>query len=321
MPLMNRGPSGTESERRPVRSGLAMVAVAAVAAWLLGLAAPAGAHELPIWRVSQGPGRLLYLVGSMHALKPADYPLPASMISAFARSDVLVEEIDLNAIDKRQAMQTIAGLGMLPPNRSLAQAMGPDWARTRTLAKAAGVNLDVYLRSKPWFAAVVISDQLFRNAGYQAKLGLDRHFANLAADRGMPVIGLETLEGQLKLLDDIPLALQREFLLQTLSQANRAGRELAQLHRAWRTGDAAALERLAERDFSHFRSLRTELIGRRNRNWLPTLERCLTGGKTCFVVVGAEHMVGPHGLVALLRAKGCEIRQLGTGSAAPGRVQ
>ena len=46
----------------------------------------------------------------------------------------------------------------------------------------------------------------------------------------------------------------------------------------------------------------------RNRRWVPQIEECLSQQK-CFVVVGAAHLVGPDGLVAMLRAKGYTVKQ------------
>lgn len=301
---------------RPGRRRVAAWLATALVAFAAATPASAADRYLPLWQVSDSAGHVLYLVGSMHALKPDDYPLPETMTAAFARSDLLVEEIDLNAASHDQAMKTIAAIGMLPPGQTLEQAMGADWEHARRLAKAAGLSLDIYARSKPWFAAVAIGDQIFLEAGYDPNLGLDMHFAALARSRGMPIHGLETLKGQLEIFDDFPLSLQRTFLLQTLSQAPEAGAELAQLHTAWRTGNLKTMEALANRDFAGYPELRKTLLIDRNKRWLPTLEDCLAGGKTCFVVVGAEHMAGPNGLPALMKGAGDDVRQLEVAPAA-----
>jgi uncharacterized protein YbaP (TraB family) len=59
-----------------------------------------------------------------------------------------------------------------------------------------------------------------------------------------------------------------------------------------------------------FPSLGRRLIDVRNRNWNPKIEGYLRSGKTYFVVVGAGHMGGPSGLLAMLRARGYTIEQL-----------
>jgi uncharacterized protein YbaP (TraB family) len=62
--------------------------------------------------------------------------------------------------------------------------------------------------------------------------------------------------------------------------------------------------------FRDFPSLGERLLAVRNRNWIPKIEQYLRSGQTYFVVVGAAHMGGPEGILALLRARGYKIEQL-----------
>ncbi len=261
----------------------------------------------------------MYLAGSMHALTAKDYPLPQAYASAFKRSERLVEELDLNAVTPDDVRKAIAAFGKLPPDDTLAKVMGKNWTKAQKLAKASGINLEMYQRFKPWFAAIRIAGRGFIRAGYRANLGLDQHFASLAAARKLPVIGLETLDSQMGFLNAIPLPIQRRFLLQTLKEIPSEKRELAAMHEAWRNGNVAALAAIARKDFAGYPKLRRRLLGKRNRRWLPRLKHCLASNEGCFVVVGVEHMTGPTGLLALLKNAGYQIRQL-RGTPAPPRA-
>jgi hypothetical protein len=42
---------------------------------------------------------------------------------------------------------------------------------------------------------------------------------------------------------------------------------------------------------------------------MPQLEACLKRSTPCFVIVGAAHIVGPQGLLALLRQRGYQVEQ------------
>ncbi|WP_222873851.1 TraB/GumN family protein [Hankyongella ginsenosidimutans] len=53
-----------------------------------------------------------------------------------------------------------------------------------------------------------------------------------------------------------------------------------------------------------------ELLIARNRNWLPKLRQRLLEPGTTFVAVGAGHLVGPDGLVAMLQAEGVKVEQI-----------
>jgi uncharacterized protein YbaP (TraB family) len=52
------------------------------------------------------------------------------------------------------------------------------------------------------------------------------------------------------------------------------------------------------------------LLVDRNKTWLPKIEALFARTGRAFVVVGAAHLVGPDGLLALLKAKGYAIEQL-----------
>lgn len=273
------------------------------------VAASPAAAALPLWRISDGAGHVLYLAGSMHALTAADYPLPKTFAEAFGESDRLVEELDLAKVTPAVAAGAALQLGTLAKG-TLADAMGGEWQEAKHLAAKAGIDLERYSSLKPWLAGIEVADVILIRTGYEPALGLDIHFAQLAAKRKMPVTGLETMRQQLEFLDGLEPALQRRFLVQTLREAPRASTELAALHAAWRNGDMHALEAIEQHDFKGFPALRRRLLGDRNRNWLPQLKSCLASGNTCFVAVGVEHMVGPDGLLALLRNAGYKVTQM-----------
>jgi uncharacterized protein YbaP (TraB family) len=54
-----------------------------------------------------------------------------------------------------------------------------------------------------------------------------------------------------------------------------------------------------------------QFLFRRNRAWIAPLEKYLTDGERVMVLVGAGHLGGEKGVIALLKAKGCTITQLG----------
>lgn len=297
----------------------AAVTVLAVAALGLpaGGALAVGGHPLPLWKVSDGHGHHLYLVGSMHVLTKADYPLPEAFAAAFAKSDRLVEEINLTKVSPLKMRTALREIAMLPKGKTLADAMGQQWEKTQKLARKAGIDLSRYKHYKPWLAAMRISMKRFIKAGYLPLLGLDFYFARQAQKRGMPIEGLETVREQLGFFRAFKPATQRAFLLKTLEQLPKFKQSAKKLHAAWRTGNLEKLNAMANRDFAGYPALRRALIYRRNRNWMPSLRRCLESGKTCFVVVGAAHMAGEKGLVALFEKAGYRVAQLTTELAPP----
>lgn len=291
-----------------------LAAFGLVLALALGLSTAAAkgtaGSTLSLWRVSDSAGHVMYLAGSMHALTEADMPLPKPFTTAFQDSDRLVEELNLPDLDPATVSQQALQMGVMQ-DTTLEKVMGKaDWAKVQKLAGESNVALYHYEHFKPWLAAIGIADTLLLRLGYKPQLGLDMHFAQLAKKRNMASNGLETVAEQLSFFNDLPLSVQKHFLLQTLEQASTAKEDLSRLHDAWALGDVSALESLMNDNFKGFEHVRKILIDDRNRRWLPHLKQCLASNQTCFVAVGVQHMVGPAGLLALLRHAGDTVTQM-----------
>jgi uncharacterized protein YbaP (TraB family) len=78
---------------------------------------------------------------------------------------------------------------------------------------------------------------------------------------------------------------------------------------AWARGDTDALEKLFLTEMKSYPDLYTRLLVERNANWVASVETCLEQKTSCFVVVGAAHLVGPDSLVAMLQKKGYKVEQ------------
>jgi uncharacterized protein YbaP (TraB family) len=63
-------------------------------------------------------------------------------------------------------------------------------------------------------------------------------------------------------------------------------------------------------DFKQEPRLYQRLLVERNRAWLTKIEALFDRQGRAFVVVGAAHLVGPDGLLAMLTAKGFTVQQM-----------
>ena len=278
--------------------------------WLLPVllltasAAEAGERHF-LWEVA-GRDNTVYLLGSIHALRAEDYPLAEPIERAFRQAEALVLEI---RIPEGGTGGSAALLGD-PGGAGLAgQLSDEQYRRARALAREQGIDLESLSGLDPWLAGLVIMQGALRRAGYQPGRGLDAHLQERAEAAGKPILTLETPRQQLRLFDDLPHEMQGEFLLQTLKEAADLAQTLDTLVRAWKAGRTAEVERLVLAEFRPYPGLHERLVVRRNRNWLARIEGFLDDDRDYLVVVGAAHMVGEQGLVALLRRRGYTVTQ------------
>jgi uncharacterized protein YbaP (TraB family) len=272
-------------------------------------AAPAGINRGLIWTVERG-GRSGWLVGSLHLLTADAYPLPPSLDRAFAAADVLVEEANPEELKAPAAAMQLVAKAMYPPGTTLqSQVSKETFDKIARRAEKIGLPIERLQGFKPWMVALTLVGLELQKGGFDPGLGLDQHFLTRAPAAGKKVRTLETALQQIDFLESLSPQLQEGLVAASFEGADT---ELAQVQRiaaAWKAGDTVPIERLLTTDMKSVDAAvyETLLVGR-NRRWVPQIEDCLSQLR-CFVVVGAAHLVGPDGLVAMLQAKGYTVKQ------------
>jgi hypothetical protein len=254
-------------------------------------------------------GRSGWLVGSLHLLTKADYPLPKAMEDAFARADTLVEEIDIGEASSPALTALILSKAMYAGGKTLSAEVSKDThARLSGWLARSGLTAAPFELMKPWMVSMTIQTLALQQLGFDPSLGLDKHFQDAAARAGKAFIALETAAQQIDYLDQLSPRTQDLMLRETVDTLEKDLAEVKTLAAAWRAGDAATVERLAVASMSDAPEVYRSLLVDRNHRWMPAIEGCASS-RRCFVVVGAAHLVGPDGLVALLRQQGYRVEQ------------
>jgi uncharacterized protein len=268
----------------------------------------AGARNF-IWKAT-GKGGVVYLVGSVHLLTKDFYPLNGAIEGAYKESDLLVEEVDLGELLGAGSQMQMLSRAMMPSDQSLEKVLSPaTYALFSKRVTEIGLPVEPLRRMKPWFIALTIEAMEWQKAGFDADLGLDKHFYDRAQADGKTVQGLETVDYQIARFDEMPLPLQDHLLAETIKGIDTEQANMTKLMESWRLGDAPAVERIVLKDLQQEPQLYQRLLVDRNRNWLPQLESFFTRRGPAFVVVGAAHLVGPDGLIAMLKSKGYAVEQ------------
>ena len=261
-----------------------------------------------VWSVERD-GRTSWLVGSLHVLTKDAYPLPGSMDKAFEQAKTLMEETDVNELSSPDMIGIVATKGLFTNGQTLESVLPRDaYTRLAQRMTATGLPIEMVKMMRPWMVELTLSGLELQRAGFDPDLGIDVHYRRKAAQNGMALNMLETAAEQIDYLAGLPLDVQVSQLQQTLTEGDAELREVREIAAAWRAGDTAAIERLLLKGMKESPAYYQSLVVDRNRRWIPRIESCLSTG-SCFVVVGAAHMVGSDGLIAMLKQKGYRITQ------------
>ena len=256
-------------------------------------------------------GRTGWLVGSLHLLTADAYPLPPALDAAFARADVLVEEANPEELKAPAAAMQLLAKAMYPPGTTLQSQVSKDtFEKIAQARRAAGLPIERLQQFKPWMVALTLVGLELQRGGFDASLGLDQHFLQPRAGGGQDRAHARDARSSRSTSSRASARSCRTGWWRRRSTAPRPSwRRCRRLPPPGRRGDPAPIERLLLSDMKGVdaKVYDTLLVGR-NRRWLPKLEECFAAQR-CFVVVGAAHLVGPDGLVTMLRAKGYTVTQ------------
>lgn len=263
--------------------------------------APAPATGPALWRVADAD-TTIYLFGTVHAL-PSDldwYRGPVAQ--ALASAQVLVTEIPPGAMKEPAVQQAFLARAMLPEGKTLRALLTPEQRASFEGALAKwSLPPAAFDRVKPWFAAITLGVLPIRKAGFAMEAGVDQAI-EARAGAGKTREALETVEEQLALFDEMPLAMQTAYLASVSKQLDTVAATMNELVAAWARGDTDRLAALMNRDLED-PALAERLLYARNRNWARWIEDRLGRPGTVFVAVGAGHLAGANSVQDYL-AKG-----------------
>lgn len=262
-----------------------------------------------LWSVETQSNKI-YILGSLHLLKPDDYPLSATIDKAYADSQLVVFETDIEKMQQPEMLMKIQELSLYPEGENLLQHI--DTSTRKLLQKKMadlGLPLSIYVRFKPWLVATDLAVRQLNQLGFNPIYGVDVYFFNKAKADGKEVGFLEPAEFQINLLGNMVAQDQNDFLSQTLKDLEVVNDLAGDLIRAWKDGDAAKLHELLYKSFRDYPELYERLLIQRNRKWIKEIEGAMHRSKNVLFVVGAGHLVGPQSVVDLLQKKGYSVNQ------------
>jgi uncharacterized protein YbaP (TraB family) len=282
--------------------GVALVWISALEAQ--GRQPRQNAQKSCLWSIQTGP-HTLYLLGSIHILQPSAYPLAAAIEEAYQKSQILVFETDIAAINEPALQKQMAQIGIYPESESLYDNID---ARTRHSLEEKLAAMDLskgpFSKFRPWLAAMTLTVLELQRLGYDPAYGVDQYFYQRALRDDKPRRFLEPVDYHMNLLAHMARQDQHDFLKQTLKELDLVEALAVDMVKYWKTGQADRLHALLFRSLQNYRRIYDRLIVQRNKDWSTQIEALIKQKKNFLVVVGAGHLIGPESVIEMLRKKG-----------------
>jgi hypothetical protein len=241
-----------------------------------------------------------YLLGTIHILPQKDFFLSEVMKQALANTQQVVLELDMD--DPAMGMTMLQNASMSDGSTLDKLLSAEDYQKLDALVKkSTGVGVEVFNKWQPMLIASVVMQQMMDSQTASYELTLVR----LAQEAQKEVKGLESIQEQTEAMATIPYPQQAKYLSEILNDFDKQKvlfGKMVELYKAQNLN--ALLDYMVEQsggiDFS------TVLLNQRNHKWIPKIGS-IAAEKSTFFAVGAGHLPGKDGVLALLRKAGYRV--------------
>lgn len=273
-----------------------------------------------LYKVTDGNGNVIWLLGSIHVGEEDYYPLPEYIMDAYEGSDKLAVECDIVAVEKDMSAQVSALKQMIYLDGT--KISNHISAELYESAKAILEENKLYSEMLDYYYPILwanfVDNVIIEKIGAKAELGIDRFFLKEAKEDGKEILEVESVDFQYGMLagfSDELQTVQLEAAIESYHDSEKAKEELTELMDAWKKGDEKKLETLVGKE-TEFASEEERLLYEeyyeamytsRNVAMTEFAENRLKAGEETFICVGAAHIVGEGAMVELLRNKGYKV--------------
>lgn len=269
------------------------------------VALPQGETKHPLlWTVTY-KDKTSHLFGTMHLGVSLEDALPKAHRPLLQAARVVVLEADLSAMDPVKA----ASLARLPADQSLQKLISKEaWAEITGERGLKGFPSAMLDHMQPWVLGPMLLHNHMTLVSHNATPMEQSILLEVPAPRRAY---LETANAQLEAISGISQKCNVYMLEETAKDVGNNYKEADQLLAAYREGDTAKLEALVfEPDAEKVcPEVSATLLRARNAAWVAPLEKIFKKGDA-FVAVGAAHMLGESGIIALLEKRGAVITRV-----------
>jgi len=265
-----------------------------------------------VWKVESADSTL-YLGGTVHILRDKDYPLPPEFTLAYELTDTLVLEIDPGAMNPMEMRKYIWTHGIYTDGKTLETVLSPEaYKQLEEYSKGTGMSMTMLKRFKPSIAILFIMGSKMKQSGVgggsTGNGGVDKYFYQRGMVEGRNVSGLETAQEQLEMIIAMGEGQENDYVLNSLRDLDSIEESLDSIISHWRSGDEEKLySDHVEKLQTEYPALYKSMLVDRNNKWIPRIEEHLKTKEKEFILVGAAHLVGPDGLIEILRKKGYRV--------------
>ncbi len=263
-----------------------------------------------LWQITSKQGEVSYLFGTYHLIGNEYLNAHPQVAEAYKKSEITVVE---TLIDSTKLME-VASMSLMTKNTLWDFYDTAEFELiNQVIEEQTGMNLNVMTQMKPVAIAMFYSLSLAQQELQDSELDfsgqpIDVYFASQAKKRGKTVVTLETMMEQMRLLYDSDSLQEQATMLLKMVEDTTVESLNIDLLRLYKSEDLTGMYQLSEDQGDSYGDM-SIFLEDRNHKWIEKLVPVLEQGEA-FIAVGALHLPGKEGLIALLSQEGYELKPI-----------
>lgn len=254
-----------------------------------------------LWKISgEDLDAPSYLYGTIHVKDKRAFEFKDSVMPAFEKCNVTALEVDLS----QENIIKLAQRMVIPDGGTLQDLFTPEeYNIIKSVVKeATGMDMTFFNQLKP---IAILSLVLNFQYAHDVDMSVDEFFYSKAKEMNKKVVGIETFDEQLEILESIP----NSFIIDYFKNIDQAGEDLEQIIILYQSANLKKLSRLMQKDKSMV-MLQEDLVISRNIIMAERISE-LIYEQPAFIAVGAGHLPGKKGIIKLLINEGYRVVPVG----------
>jgi len=256
-----------------------------------------------LWEVSGNDfEKPSYLYGTIHMT--CDATLSDEIQSALDKTSLLVLELDMDDPNMNAAMmQNMA----MKDNQNIKNLLTEEQYASLDsfIQKQFGAPLSAFATFKPFFLSAMLITK-YLDCPVQS---FEAELMKVAQEQEEEVLGLETVEEQMGLFDEIPYEDQIKDLMASVDGDLEEDKlNFKKMMEYYNNSDLAGIQEMTDEDDSQIMNEYKDLmLSNRNKNWIAKM-KAFSKEQPTFYGVGAAHLIGEEGVIKLLRKQGYTVK-------------
>jgi uncharacterized protein YbaP (TraB family) len=254
-------------------------------------------HSL-LWKISgNGLSKPSYLFGTLHIICQSDYVWTDAMQKALTDTRKVALEMDMD--DPTLQAQMASGL-MLTNGKTLKDFYtAANYKKLNDYASQNDIPLQMLQAFKPF---ALMSFLYSKVVACSVPSSYEGNITDIAHQQQKEIVGLESVQDQMNAIESMSEDSTAQSVLDMVEHLDSFKVQYNQMLTLYKTQSLPELYQLILESPDYKDDLNTLLFDR-NAKWIPEIET-LAKAQSTFVAVGAGHLWGDKGVIALLRKKG-----------------